>query len=374
MHRFRVPARVVLMASIAIAAAGRVALAQPDPYTVTKVAEGVFAIVRRTPTNGASDANVLVVVRSRDVVVVDANIFPSSTRQAIAEIRAITPLPVRYVVNTHWHDDHLLGNDEYRKAYPGVLFISHPFAREAAATHVTTDLRQLVAETYPAEARRLRDQLAGGRRRDGEPLTGADSARLVARAELFEFFVRDLAATPVVPADITVADSLTLHDPARDVVVRWIGLGNTAGDLIVQLPKEGIVASGDLVVHPIPFGYGSVVPDWAATLRRLKATGASIVMPGHGPLLRDWSYVDRLIALIESVGEQVTRAVADGADLEATRKRVDLSAFREAFAGSDERLRAAFDAVFVAPIVEAAFGRISAPRGGRGPAGPPGSA
>jgi glyoxylase-like metal-dependent hydrolase (beta-lactamase superfamily II) len=349
-----------VQAAVTGAALPSAAWAQPDPYSLAKVADSIYAVVRKTPTSGASDANVLIVIRTRDVVVVDANIFPSSTRQVIAEIRKLTSLPVRYVVNTHWHDDHLLGNNEYRKAYPGVAFISHPFAREAAASHVTDALARNVREVYPADSRRVRDQLASGKRRNGDPLSGADSAALRVRVQLLDFFVRDLQGTPVIPADITVSDSLTLHDPARDVVIKWIGLGNTEGDLIVFLPRERIVASGDLVVHPIPFGYGSIVPEWSATLRTLKQTGATTLVPGHGPILRDWTYVDRLIAVIESVGEQVARAVAGGADLEGTRKLVDLSAFRDSFAGSDDRLRSAFDNVFATPIVEAAFERAKA--------------
>ncbi len=348
--------RIACVSATSVALASD-ALAQPDPYALTKVADSVYVVVRKTPTSGASDANVLIVIRTRDVVVVDANIFPSSTRQVITEIRKLTALPVRYVVNTHWHDDHLLGNNEYRKTYPDVAFISHPFTREAAASHVTDALARNVREVYPADSRRVRGQLASGKRRNGDLLSGADSAALLARVHLLDFFVRDLQNTPVIPADITVSDSLTLHDPARDVVIKWIGLGNTAGDLIVVLPKERIVASGDLVVHPIPFGYGSIVPEWSATLRTLKQTRARILVPGHGPVLQDWTYVDRLIAVIESVGDQVARAVASGADLEGTRKRVDLSAFRDSFAGSDDRLRSAFENVFAIPIVEAAFAR-----------------
>ena len=348
---------LVMLAAVAGAVFPCNASAQPDPYTLTRIADGVYAVVRQTPTSGASDANVLIVIRKRDVVVVDANIFPSSTRQVISEIRKLSALPVRFVVNTHWHDDHLLGNHEYRKAYPGVACISHPFARAAAASHVTEALARNLSEAYPGDSRLLQQQLASGKRRSGDPLTGADSARLQARVQLLNFFVSDLTGTPVVPADITVSDSLTLHDAERDVVIKWVGLGNTAGDLVAYLPKERIVAAGDLVVHPIPFGYGSIVPEWAATLRRLKETGATIVMPGHGPIQRDWTYVDRLIAVIESVGEQVARAVAAGADLEATRKRVDLTTFRESFAGESEGMRSTFDFVFAAPIIEAAFER-----------------
>ena len=333
------------------------AQAQPDPYTVERLADSVFAVVRKTPTTGASDSNVLFIIGSKDVVVVDANIFPSSARQVIAEIKKRTLNPVRYVINTHWHDDHVTGNEEYTKVYPGVQFIAHPFARENVLGSVTTSLKTYVNKEYPEIIQSVKNQLASGKRRSGAALTAADSARLKSTIALYEFYLSDTKKTTIVAPNVTVADSLRLYSADREIVVKWIGLGNTAGDLVVYLPAERIVASGDLVVHPIPFGFGSLVPEWAETLRRLKGLGATTLMPGHGPIMRDWGYVDSLIELIEFVGAEVAKAVAAGADLEATRKAVNLDAFRDKLAGTSELLRGGFNELFATPIVEAAFQR-----------------
>lgn len=80
MGRFPGVLMLALLALLARAASPASLRAQPDPYTVTPLAEGVFAVIRRTPTTGASDANVLIVIRATDVVVVDANIYSASTR------------------------------------------------------------------------------------------------------------------------------------------------------------------------------------------------------------------------------------------------------------------------------------------------------
>ena len=91
---------------------------------------------------------------------------------------------------------------------------------------------------------------------------------------------------------MTVADSLVLHRGGRDIEVKFLGRGHTSGDLVVYLPKERIVATGDLVVHPIPFGGSSYLQEWAGTLRKLKLLDATTIVPGHGEILSDWSYVD----------------------------------------------------------------------------------
>ena len=101
----------------------------PDAFEVVRPADGVHAILRRDPPDDAANANVLVIVNERDVIVVDATLTPASTEATIAAIRRMTSNPVRYVITTHWHDDHVLGNGAYADAFPGVEFIGHAYTR-----------------------------------------------------------------------------------------------------------------------------------------------------------------------------------------------------------------------------------------------------
>jgi len=335
--------------------AGSAAGAQPSPYEVKQLAPGVHVVVRQVPPHGASDSNVLIVVNESDVIVVDANIFPSSARQVIAEIRKLTPNPVRYLINTHWHSDHHYGNQLYREAYPGVEIVAHPATRDLVIREDVPALKRNLGTEYPAVVARIRTALKTGERSNGEPLTPESRTELTEALATYEFFLQDMKSTRPVPATMTVADSLVLHRGDRTVVVKYLGRGNTRGDLIVHLPKERIVATGDLVVHPIPFAFSSHLGDWPTTLRALERTGATTIVPGHGAIQTDWTYVDRLIALIESTWNQVRKAVASGADLEATRKAVNLDSFRETFGGGSPDGRRAFDGLFVNPAVEAAY-------------------
>jgi len=71
------------------------------------------------------EGNSLFIINDKDVLVVDACLFPSSTRLMIRELKQLTAKPVRYVVNTHFHDDHNNGNFVYREFWPDVEFIVH---------------------------------------------------------------------------------------------------------------------------------------------------------------------------------------------------------------------------------------------------------
>jgi cyclase len=359
MLRTRRSPHLLALASAAHLLCASVASAQAVTMTTRELAPGVHAVLT-DPRGLISDSNVLLVINESDVVVVDANILPQSARHVVAEIRKLTDKPVRYVVNTHWHSDHHYGNAVYRDAYPGVEFIQHPFTRAQIIARDIPTLAKNVAENYPRVIASYEKALVDGKLADGREVTPERRATINELLRIYRAFVGEMGATAPIPGTVTVTDSLVLHRGARRIVIRYLGRGNTAGDLIVHLPQERIVATGDLVVSPSPFGFFSHYGDWSATLRALKGIDAATILPGHGGIMTDWTYVDRLIELIESVWTQVKAAVADGADLEATRKRVNLDAFRDRFAGTDPRLVSSFTNNFVTPSVEAAWRELTA--------------
>jgi glyoxylase-like metal-dependent hydrolase (beta-lactamase superfamily II) len=292
------------------------------------------------------------------VVVVDANILPASAQEVVAEIKRLTPKPVRYVINTHWHSDHHYGNYVYQTAFPGVEFVQHVETRRLVLERDIPVLPKNVKTEYPATIERYKQALATGKTSTGADVTPALRKSLEEMIPIYQQFVDQMGRMPVVPGTLLVRDSLVLVRGERTIVVKHLGKGNTPGDLVVHLPKERLVATGDLDVAPIPFSFYSHLGDWPETLRHLRALDVTTIMPGHGPLQTDWTYVDRLIELFESTWTQVKAAVDAGADLEATRKRVNLESFRDRFAGTDERRRSGFTSLFVTPAVESAFNEL----------------
>src|SRR5215207_1350564 len=117
-RRGKLPARACALAAACWLASQGAAYGQAEKFEFVKVAEGVYAAVRSEPLAEPVDGNSVVIVNDDDVVVVDANFTPSSARAVLAGIRRLTAKPVRYVVNTHWHGDHVFGNQVYREAFP----------------------------------------------------------------------------------------------------------------------------------------------------------------------------------------------------------------------------------------------------------------
>lgn len=326
-------------------------------FTRTELADGVYAFVFDNPLGDAAgvDGTSLVIVNDDDVVVVDAQGTPATSRRVIAEIRRITAKPVRYVINTHWHGDHWFGNQAYREAYPGVEFVAHRNTVIDLEEQELKGFAKFRDTDLPAAITDLEQRYARGVRRDGKPYTSSDSAmvrRQIAALKWAVPAVKEL--TPLTPT-LTITDSLVLRRGERTIVVQYLGRGNTRGDLSVWLPRERVLATGDLLVNPAPYSFGSYLGEWMQTLGRLRALPAAVIVPGHGAIQRDWSYLDLFIELLSSTRSQAKDAVAKGLDLEATRKAVDLSSLRERFTKGDVAIGRAFDAFFITPAVERAW-------------------
>jgi len=323
-------------------------------YEVVKLADGVHAFVWKNPTQNLIESNALFVVNDRDVLVVDTGMVPSTARVMAAELKKLTDLPVRYVVNTHWHDDHHGGNEVYRELWPGVEFIAHRDTREDIFARTYADRAKDIL-SFEEGAARYERWASTGKDDDGRPLDDARRKRAGEIAALDRALGPELAAIHDTPPDLTFADRLVLHRGDRTIEVLWLGLGNTRGDVVVFLPRERIAATGDLFVQPVPFGIGSYYEDWIATLGRLDALEADLLVPGHGAVQRDRTYLRQVQALLTALVAEIKSAAASGATLAQTQQKVTLAGWKARFAGDDPTLQRAFDAFFVQPAVERAW-------------------
>lgn len=298
----------------------------------------VYLLQRPEPLRQPVEGNALVIVNERDVVVFEGGGMPVAADNAIRLIRGITSKPVSHLINSHWHGDHNLGNQVYRAEFPGITIIGHPATRAAMLgppMKYVTEFDQDVGPTI-REWTALREK-------------GELSERRARLLDDLNLLVRDAARIRVTAADLTVADGLVLHRGSREIHVRHLGRGNTEGDLVLWLPQERILATGDLVVHPIPYGFGSFPREWIDTLGRLSEFDFELLVPGHGDVQRDLAYVELLRTMLTALRQQAADALAAGLDLEATRARLDFSAFTTRFP-QDETGQILFKAWWASPI------------------------
>jgi cyclase len=325
-------------------------------FEVKKLAEGVFAVMRLDPPGLMVDANDVFIIGDDGVIVVDTNGSPATTRKVLQALRKLTDKPVKYVVNTHGHDDHIRGNRVYQEAFPGVQFIGHTRTREALLAKGELNRKQFL-EGAPGVTKKLRDALKNNKSIAGWDLTGEERESYISDIRLAELAVNDAASAPMILPTITIEDRLTLHQAGRTVDIRYIGRGHTSGDLVIHLPQDGILITGDLVVWPVPFigSDQSHIGEWSTTLDTLRALQPRIIVPGHGPLQSHDSYLKVLSEMFASISQQTRAAVLRGDTLDEARKSVSLDEFRLRIA-ADSKLRRVIFANYVSyPAIAAAY-------------------
>ena len=104
----------------------------PQNYENVEVANGIYAFIATEPKTGVVQGNIVLVIGDADALVVDSGQYPILAERIVKEIQTLTPKPVRILVNTHWHGDHLLANHVFRKAFPGLKVVTHKETKKFA--------------------------------------------------------------------------------------------------------------------------------------------------------------------------------------------------------------------------------------------------
>ncbi len=237
-----------------------------------QVAPGAYMVQGQSALGSSANRNFIsnaaFVVTPEGVLLVDALGSPALARELLAEIRRITPAPLRYVVVTHYHADHIYGLQVFKEA--GATIIAH---RDGAL--------YLNSETAALRLEASREELA--------PAVDADT-RLIA-------------------ADRWIDAPTTLQLGGMDFVLQPAGPAHTAEDLVVWVPQLKLLLAGDLVFRGrIPFVGQADSGRWITALDTLLRFDAQVIVPGHGPVSNsaraDLEMTrDYLVFLRKSMGE-----------------------------------------------------------------------
>ena len=255
-----------------------------------EVAPGVYAFIQ---PGGATDAGFI--VEEEGVVIIDTLMTTTLAEHLLAEVRRVTDKPVRYVVNTHWHGDHLFGN----ALMPPAPIVAHDTCRDDLFTEWEAH-REFLRDLYPA---------------------------------VYEDW-RDLPRTP---PNVTFSDSLTLHLGARPIELRFYGRAHTRGDVAVFMPTEGVLFAGDLSFHKyIPNARDGFPDAWVRVAERVEQVDCGIIVPGHGPLGTPANLTE-MRECLDLIVRQGRRSFEAGMSASAARDALNLGAFAD-WGRQDDRL------------------------------------
>lgn len=291
--------------SVMLAASASAEQAYPPlsrPLTVEQVpGQPVYYVVGQPGVPGKDNeghtSNAGFVVTSQGVVVFDALGTPSLGWDLLRQIRSITDQPIRYIVVSHYHADHIYGLQAFKDHSPGVII-----AQERAGEYRENE------ETADERARQRLDQR---------------------REALFPWVDRN---TRVVPPDITFRQRVVLNLGGKRFVLIYAGPAHSASDMMMMVEPEGVLFAGDIVQNSrIPFMNGDDVDtaNWARALADVETLDPKFIIPGHG---RPSTAAKQAIAFtrdyINYVRAAMGKAVASWTDFDAAYAQTDWSKYQ----------------------------------------------
>ncbi len=271
-----------------------------------------------------------VIVNDDDVLLVESHISPAAAYTVVEEIEALTGKPVRYVVNTHYHFDHAHGN----QVYPDdVHVIGHEVTREMLESGAS------LGRSYELFVGRLPDQIAAMEDAREQLQQSVDEAEYEApREEAAEelaalearlAYMRNYAAgqDALVPRgpNTTLSERMTLFRGDREIRILFFGRGHTGGDVVVHLPQERVIVTGDLLLPGLPYMGDGYLAEWVETLEHVKALDFDWVLPGHGNPFQDKERITFLQDYMRDLQARAAELHAQGMSYEEAAAQIDMT-------------------------------------------------
>jgi cyclase len=286
-----------------------------------KVVDGVYYTTASGTMNVG--ANSPVILTDDEALVIDSEITPAAARALVADLKAVTSKPVRYVVDSHYHYDHAHGNQVFTR---DAQVIGHDNTRRRMLTNVLEQYTYLSSvQPVPARVEALKQRIA----QESDPQQKAALERQVANSLAY---LEQVKETIVTPPNLTFDKTMTLYRGGREIRILYLGRGHTDTDVVVYLPKERIVCTGDLMESVVSYMGDSYPEEWIATLERLKAIDFDTVMPGHGVVFKGKTKIEAFQKYLRDVSTQVTALRKQGLSADAAAAKVDVIAYANEFA------------------------------------------
>ncbi len=277
-----------------------VRVAPPWGTGLVEVAPNTYAYLQHDGSWGISNAGFL--VGDDGLLIIDSTMVASMADAFIGQIRKVSSLPFRHLINTHSHPDHTGGN----RLFTGAEIISHRICRE-----------EMARQAAPRPG-------AGG------PPEGPMAAipRTPAMQRMFQMMADDRDRYVPLPA-LTYNDSLSLMYGDTEVQLFYYGPAHTFGDTLVYFPQSKVLFAGDVgFFYSMPLAASGKIGSWLKVIDRVKDMDVDLIVPGHGPTGGKRELEDER-EYFEFVMDQARTCFEGGLTPEQAVERIDLGPYAE---------------------------------------------
>ena len=294
---------------------------ESDTHRFTEIAPDVYHV---TGTGSVyTMSNAMVLVGESDVLVVDSHVTPAASEALLASLEVVSDNPVRYLVNSHYHFDHAHGNQSFPD---GVDIIGHTFTRAKLSGEIGDVLEETTFRSFsdgvPNTVARLEQQVAA----ESDP---ARKAALEERYRVQRDYMNSIREIVPTPPNITLETEMTLYQDvargSREIRLLHLGRAHTGGDVVIYLPAERVVFTGDMMLPGLSYMGDGHVDEWPATLEALKSLDFDVLLPGHGAPVRSKDPISHFQAYLTDLWQKTTAMHRRGVDAERAAEQIDMT-------------------------------------------------
>ena len=296
-------------------------IVESETHRFVEVAKGVWHVSGNGKIHTMSNAMVL--VGEFDTLVVDSHVTPSAARTLLDSLLVITDKPVRYLVNSHYHFDHAHGNQSFP---PGIEIIGHEFTRAKLSGNLGNVLDESTFRSFsdpvPSLVATLGEQIAS-------ESDLAKKAELQERLRVQTDYMNAIDEVVPTPPNITLADKMTLFqvvpEGSREIQLLHFGRAHTGGDVVIYLPKEKVVFTGDMMLPGLAYMGDGHVDEWPDALEGLKGLDFDTWLPGHGPVMRSKVPISNFQDYLRDLWVKSNELYRLGVEWQEAAKQIDMT-------------------------------------------------
>jgi len=316
----------LLLLPALVLAQGRVV--ESESHRFEEVAEGIWLVSGTGSVFTMS--NVMVLVGEFDTLVVDSHVTPTAARALLDSLPVITDKPVRYLVNSHYHFDHAHGT----QAFPeGIEIIGHEFTRKKLNGELGNVLEE---NTFKSFSDPVPGAVANLERQAAAETDPALKARLLERHRVQRDYMNAIGEVQPTPPNITLETKMTLFqvvaNGSREIQLHHFGRAHTGGDVVIYLPQDKVVFTGDMMLPGLAYMGDGHVDEWPAALDGLLTLDFDKWLPGHGPVMRSKEAIVHFQSYLRDLWSKASQMHSSDVSADHAAQQIDMTNHSQNFA------------------------------------------
>jgi len=282
-----------------------IALAQEESVTAVKLDDNLYTV------SGITGGNIAFLVTDDGVLVVDAGYYPQDGKAVIEAIKSITDKPVKYLVYTHFHRDHINGAAGFPE---NIKIIGHENIEENIINFNEMSLKNDIENVFPKYIKKQEDKITE-LKKDNSPEVENYEKELETLLAHLEKIKKIKYRYP----DETFADSLLLKLGEEKILLKFMGNAHTSDNIVVIFQNHDAIHTGDLIFNKrIPYvipEHGADTEKWMEVLYDLHERDFKTVIPGHGDIT-DSKGIFKMAEYFKNLRVQVENGIKNHKTLE----------------------------------------------------------